>query len=66
MNIIKSIYMVFTIIVCAVLFALLYENDTTQAQPLPKETSPVLDTLGSHTSGMGSQTVAYKESSHHL
>lgn len=63
MNVIKSIYMVFTIIVCAVLLALFCGNDTTQAQPLPKETSTVFDTVESKTSVTGSSTVAEKEGS---
>lgn len=63
MNVIKSIYMVFTILVCAVLLALFYGNDTTQAQPLPQETSTVSDMVESHTSVMNSSTVAEKQDS---
>lgn len=64
MNVIKSIYMVFTILVCAVLLALLYGNDTTQAQPLPQETATVFDTVKPQTSVVDSSTVADKQGSH--
>lgn len=37
MNLVKSIYMLFTIIVCVALFVMFYGNDETQASPISQE-----------------------------
>lgn len=42
MNLVKSIYMVFTIIVCVVLFALFYGDGAALASSFPQENSETI------------------------
>ena len=42
MNLVKSIYMLFTIIVCVALFVMFYGNDETQASPISQESSETI------------------------